>query len=288
MSTAPDHHTSFISIVGTNPRDLQLLANLSPPVDDPESIVTVIVSLVHEANTTWTKLLEVDAWVTDLARSSSGRLYAVDMDGQLHFTDSKGAWTNRDVGCPDGLVSLWVASDDQVFAAGDHGERVRVSGKQVDIVRDEQERRLNAVHGCSTDDVYMVGEKGAVFRYQGQTWSELESPTNYSLLSVLCRSPREVYLAGARGMLFRGDGDTWEQLKAPEVTITSLAWYRDALYAAAGKDGIFRLGPQGLEKLKDLTLYRLRVIGDHLFGLGGRLVARFDGKGWWGGPVNSL
>ncbi|MFY2557028.1 hypothetical protein ACN469_05310 [Corallococcus terminator] len=288
MSTAPDHHTSFISIVGTNLRDLQTLANLSPPVDDPESIVTVIVSMVHEGNITWTKLLEVEAWVTDLARSSSGRLYAVDMEGLLHFTDSKGGWKRRDLGCPDGLVSLWVASDDLLFAAGDHGERVRVSGKQVDVVRDEQERRLNAVHGCSVDEAYMVGDKGALFRYQGQVWSELESPTNYTLLTVLCRSPKEVYIAGARGVLFRGDGDTWEQIHAPAVNITSLAWYQDTLYAAAGKDGVFRLGPRGLEKIKDVTLYRLRAIGDHLFGLGGRLVGRFDGKGWWGGQVSSL
>jgi hypothetical protein len=288
MSTASDHHTSLISIVGTHTRELQMLANLSPLVDDPESILTVIVSLVHEATTTWTKLREIDAWVTDLDRSSTGRLYAVDMDGQLHFTGSGGTWATRDLGCPDGLVSLWVESDDLLFVAGDHGERVRISGKQVDVAKDDQERRLNAVHGCSADDVYMVGEAGTLFRYHGQKWSELESPTNYTLLSVLCRSPQEVYIAGARGMLFRGHGDSWEQIKAPAVTITSLAWYRDALYAAAGKDGIFRLEPHGLEKIKDLTLYRLRVIGDHLFGLGGRLVARFDGKGWWGGPVNSL
>jgi hypothetical protein len=288
MSTASEHHTSFISIVGTHTRDLQMLASLAPLLDDPQSTHTVIVSLVHETPVTWTKLHEINAWVTDLARSSTGRLYAVDMDGQLHFTGPTGTWATRDLNCPGGLVSLWVESDDLLFAASDHGECVRVSGKLVDVTKDKQERMLNAVHGCSADDVYVVGEAGALFRYHRQKWSELESPTNYTLLSVLCRSPQEVYIAGARGMLFRGHGDSWEQLKAPAVTITSLAWYRDALYAAAGKDGIFRLEPHGLEKIKDVTLYRLRVIGDHLFGLGGRFVARFDGKGWWGGPLNSL
>ncbi|HEX5749514.1 MAG TPA: hypothetical protein VFZ09_25015 [Archangium sp.] len=286
MSNQPDHQTSLISIVGTHPRDLQLLANLAPPVDDPESIFSVVGSLQHETPVTWTKMYEAEAWVTSMIRSPTGRLYAVDMEGQLHSTDTAGKWTTRDLGCPDGLIDLWVASDDELFAAGDQGDRVHFSKGKVELVRDPTNRRLNAVHGCAPNDVYMVGDKGAIFQYRDGQWAEMEPPTNYNLLTVLCISQQEIYVAGARGMLFRGSGNDWEQLKAPDINISSLAWYRGALHAAGGKDGVFRLEPHGLEQVKNLTLYRLRTIGDHLFGLGGRLVARFDGTGWWGGPLN--
>jgi hypothetical protein len=286
MSYHADYNTGFISIVGTDVRKLQLLAGLSPVVDEPERIFSLVGSLIHETPLTWTTMYEVDTWVTSMARAPSGRLFAVDMDGKLHSTDLKGHWTVQDLGCSGGLVSLWVASEDELFAAGDSGDRVRIFKGQIEVARDPQNRTLNGVHGCSPEDVYMVGDEGLILQYRRGQWLEMEPPTNHTMYAVLCLSPREVYVAGMGGMIFRGNGDGWEQLRAPNVSMTDLAWYRGALYVAAGEDGVYRLEAQGLEKVEDSMIYHLSTIGEYLFGLGGNLVIRFDGSDWWGSPLN--
>ena len=57
----------------------------------------------------------------------------------------------------------------------------------------------------------------------------------------------------------RYDGQDFEHLTSPsELTITSLAWYRDALHAAAGLDGVHVLEPTGLTQIKPLMLVHLQ------------------------------
>ena len=159
-------------------------------------------------------------------------------------------------------------------------------GQQINVTRDSKKRRLNAVHGTSPTNVIAVGDRGLTLRFDGTSWVDMKPPTRKNLLTVLCRSDQEVYVAGGQGALFRWDGSKWEAIPTPEITISSLAIYRDVLYAASGKTGVYRMGPNGLDEFKKLILNRLRTIDDLLFGVGNRLVAQFDGTGWWGGNLS--
>jgi hypothetical protein len=227
----------------------------------------------------------IESWLTSMDQTPSGRLFAVSMEGELHYGEEE-TWATMNLECPDGLNAIWAASDRDLFAVGLAGWRVRISNMVPHVNRDTRERRLNAVHGTSPENIYAAGDGGVIFRYQGGIWSEIESATNVALLAVLCHND-DVYFAGAEGTLFRRIGDQWNELHSPEeITITSLAWYQDSLFAAAGLNGIYRLGPNGLEKFKDRIIYRLRTVGDLLFAFGNNLVIQFDGSGWWGGELD--
>ena len=200
---------------------------------------------------------------------------------------SKGnKWNILDLECPDGLNSVWASNDDEAFAVGLNGERVRVIGQTVTVVRDPEARRLNAIHGTSSANVYAVGDYGVIMNYDGKIWKDLDLPTNVNLLAVLCNSENEVYVGGSRGTLLKWNGVQWEALESPEITITSIALFNGDLYVSAGRDGVYILGKDGLEPFKDLLIYHLKTIGKNLFGIGNRLVAQFDGSGWWGGDLD--
>jgi len=285
MPDEPDHYTTLLSIAGRDSKHLYALANLAPTVDDPDSIWSVVIELSHKPEVLWKRTYMMETWLTSMGQSSEGYLYAVSMDGDLH-TNRTGSWVVHDLDCPAGLNAIWVTSDTEIFAVGEVGKCVRWSGGNTDVFDRIPRVSLNAIHGRSASDVYAVGDEGEILRYNGSTWSEIESPCNHSLFSVLCVSEADMYIAGA-GVLFRTVGQEWEDLHCPpNIEITSLAVYHNELYAAAGEDGIYRLGREGLNKVKTLAIYELNVIEDLLFGIGGQLVVQFDGRGWWGGNLD--
>ena len=62
--------------------------------------------------------------------------------------------------------------------------------------------------------------------------------------------------------------------------------YQGKLYAAAGQEGVYVLGSNGLEEFKDLTIDILETIDDLLFGVAGKFVVQFNGSEWWGGDLD--
>ena len=187
--------------------------------------------------------------------------------------------------CSDGLNGVWAASDDEIFAVGLQGECIHLASKSLNVSVDSQKRKFINVHGSSRNNVFAVGDGGVVRRFDGNSWSDLSIGTTNNLMAVLSLSDTETYVAGGSGVLFRWSGNTWEWLGGEEMSIHSLAWYNGKLYAAAGADGVFILGDNGLEKIKDLKMYYVHTIGDSLFAVGNRFVARYDGSGWWGGNL---
>lgn len=284
MHDKQDHNTTIVSLSGRDHNNLHFLANLSPTVSDPDSIWSVVARLAHRPEVRWTRLHMIESWLTSMDETPSGNLFAVSMDGELHYVQNS-AWTTMDLGCPDGLNAIWAASDRDLFTVGLAGWRARITDMVPQVNRDTKQRRLNAIHGTSTENVYAAGDNGTVFHYDGRVWTEVETPTNAALLAVLCHND-DVYFAGASGTLFLKTGDRWDQLHSQdEITINSLAWYRDTLFAAAGLRGVYRLGDDGLVPFKERIIFRLKTVGDLLFGFGNRLLIQFDGSGWWGGEL---
>ncbi|HVR83141.1 MAG TPA: hypothetical protein VMU54_02440 [Planctomycetota bacterium] len=280
-----EYYATILAVTGFKQAKLHLLGNLSPKVSDPDSITSFVCDLDFGADGfTADPIHDMESWVVGMDETPKGTIVAVSMDGEL-FSFRGGTWTVQDLGCPDGIMAIWAAAEGEYFAAGAGGERVRISGRTVDLNPEREKRSLNNVHGTSAKDVVMVGDDGAIFRFDGKTWRELEAPTNQNLLGLYCRSAEEVYISGPKGTLFRSDGDDWEEIEAPDVTFYAVAWFRDALYLAAGKDGIFVLGKEGPEPFKKLPapIHGLSSIAGSLIAFGGEFLVRYDGKEWTGG-----
>ncbi len=280
-----DQETTFVSLIGSNKEDLYLLANLNYVPFDPGEILSVVINLSHTPMGKWFRIYREETWLTSMDRSKNGSLFAVSMEGELHSYKQEN-WSTLDLKCPYGLNAVWAATDDEVFVVGLKGERIQITENSINLTKDPKERRLNSVHGLSTKKVFAVGDEGLIWVYDGVTWIELEQVTNCNLLSVLCQSEKEIYIGGANGVLLKWNGKELIWLESPKITITSLAWYREELYAAAGLKGVYVLKEKGLEKVKDLTLYRLKTISDLLFGISGKVIFQFNGSEWWGGDLD--
>lgn len=284
MEINDTHNTSIVGITGENNKKLHALANLYYEPIDPESILSVIVSLEHKPEVRWNTLHTIEQWCTSMDQSEGGSLFVVTMEGELHFY--KEVWNVINLDCPDGLNSVWAASDNEAFIVGLSGERIRVIGEKVEIIREPSESRLNAVHGSSSSNVIAVGDAGIVFNYDGKKWNRIDLPTNVNLLAVYCRSKNEILIGGV-GVLYRWDGVVWHEIEAEQLNISSIAYYQNNFFIACGKNGVFVLNNDTLESFKkELTVYRLNRIGSSLFGIGNKLVAQFDGQDWWGGNLD--
>lgn len=277
---------SLVRVAGANINELRVLGNMYYLPMDPDEILSDI-SVWNYAKDRASSAKEYgpETWLTAMAQSDSGYVYSVSMEGELHH-NRLGQWSVVDLKCPDGLNDIWAVSDDELFTVGMLGERIHIVDNEIDFVVDEDKRRLNAVHGSSNTNVFAVGDNGLAMHYDGKKWSTLKLSLEHNLLSVLCISETETYVAGGNGTLLKWNGRGWEWIGGTEVTISSIAWYNGKLYAAAGVDGVFVLGNDGLEEFKSLTLYRLKAIGEHLVGVGNKLLAIFDGTGWHGGDIN--
>ncbi|MBN2530753.1 MAG: hypothetical protein JXR76_30480 [Deltaproteobacteria bacterium] len=292
MSTQDEQGCTILSIVGTCLADLHILANVYFEPLDPDEISSAVYSLAY-TETRYQCEIEYnhETWITRMFRHANGSLFAVSMEGELH-TNRTGKWEVVNLGCPNGLNGVWAAENNDIFSVGVGGERIHLHELELTNSIDIEKRELRNIHGSSRQNVFVVGDSGAVSRFNGKEWIDLKVGTKHALFAVLCVSDKEVYIGGAHGMVFRWNGENFEWMGADpetpeaEITIYSLAIYQNKLYAAAGGDGVYVIGDNGLEKIKDVTFYNLNVIGDFMFGVGNRLVARFDGAGWWGGNLD--
>ncbi len=280
------HTGTIVSVAGTDNLNLRMLFNLYYEPLDSDEILSMVAEGRHNPDVHWESIHQHPGWLTHLVQTGAGSLFAVSMDGELH-TDRRGEWEVLDLGCEGGLNAVFAAGEDAVACVGNDGARVTLRGDAVRVDHDPRGRRLSAVHGTSARNVIAVGDGGLVCRFDGTGWEDAEVPTDANLLCVLCRSETEAYAAGTQGALLAFDGERWRPVADPiDAGITGLAWFADRLYAVAGRGGVFRLEGARLEPIKELTLYHAQVIGDRLFAWGDKLLAQFDGQGWWGGPLD--
>jgi hypothetical protein len=283
MAENTDHDTTLITVTENSQEQTFLLANLAPPDHDPESIWSVVYEIQEgefELNH------EVEAWLTALRSSPNGRLLAASMDGELYTYDGR-KWVTRDLECEDGLNDLWVIDDKLAVAVGERGERVMIRGARAEVVRDDRQRRLNAVRGSAAERIIAVGDEGLVWRYDGTNWLEQQTPTNHALLAVVADAGKDIFVGGADGVLFELGPESWREIDMPaEVSIYSLARFNGKLYAACGEDGLWVLSGSKLAKAEEYALDDLQSARKRMWGVGGTLLGRFDGKRWKTGDLD--
>jgi hypothetical protein len=276
------------SIVGVAPavgadKNVELLINLYEQPLDSEDIYSTIHSVrTSPSGTQGDAAYNVAEWLTSLDTTAQGGMLACSMEGTIHVYE-RGAWHVIPSGCDGGLNHIFALNADAAYAVSIGGQVVGITGRQTRIEYRGAGTRLNSIHGCSPSCIYAVGDDGLVVHSNGSVWSVLEPLTNVTLLAVLCLAADDTYVAGAMGMFFHWNGSTWKRLNAPPHNFTSIARYNSRIYVAAGKDGVHVLEGDSLEQAKQLVLYRLRVIDDLMYGVGGSLIAWFNGSQWTGG-----
>lgn len=282
-----NHQTSIIGITGKDSKSLHFLANLYYEPFDSESVLTVICKLSHKPNVKWKKIYSIETWVTSMDESIDGDIVAVDMDG-LIYKINKSTFNKLDLNCPEGFNDVFTHSNDTTFAISLQGRIVKLKGTQFETFEDTLHRRLNAIDGLSNSIIYVAGDNGTVFYFNGNEWKEIQTPTNQNILSVHCVSENEIYFGGTQGTLLKWNGDEWKCFKKPklDINLVDLTFFDGDLYISTGKNGIYIVKNDKIEKYKELVVYKLQTINKTLYGIGNRMIAQYDGKNWWGGNLD--
>lgn len=280
---------TYLDVVGKDPNQPYLLINVSDSNGDPESIASKLYIVpFNEEEVNPIPVYQYPSWFTSMSMSPSGKIFIVDADGYLHYLKGKNC-KKTNISEDTFLMDIWSANDKENFIVGEEGTLIYLNENTKSIIKDKKKRNFNAVHGISTKNVLAVGDKGALWHFNGKIWEELKSPTKEYLLAVLYVSETEQYIAGSKGTLFMGSlqKDFWKKIKcSTKLNITSLAWYKNELYIAAGEYGVFKLVENKLENFSSSPVDTLSVISNRLFASKLGFVGYWTKDGWWGGDLN--
>lgn len=279
-------------LVGDALDALHVLVTIGPRGGATDEIESLLATLAYGEQVTWASQAHYAGWVVDLARDGGGQVHSVALDGQLRVGYGEGG---RRYALPArrGLTSVWPVAPGELLVCGPGSlGHVRLAPGRiaVELVEDDGPGEAAVVAGWpggAAAGAIAVGTRGALWQYDGAAWIAHETPAREALVDVAWAGPRDAWIAGAEGGLYRWDGAALRLVvREPDIAWHACAWWRGALYLAAGPAGVFRLDGHRAVALKALPLYRVRVVADRLFGWGGSLVVHHDGTGWSGGPLH--
>lgn len=279
MSNNTPLNFEIFSVVGLSASDLYLLLHINEEPDDWETYRAAVVRLTPDTEEV---VYAVNAWLTSLAQSPSGNLYATSAKGDIHSC-TDGQWQvislgrryslNRIACLPDGSL-VCCGSSAGVFQQNDTDWHLINDGLPVDC-------DLIAVGGLNTHYLYALGDRGIIFHWNGRQWSDVASPTNETLVNMLALSEQEVYFCGWHGAMFLKRGLSWTQFTGTDSYLYSLASYDGRILVGAASDGSLAIDGSTLTPFNEhVTATGLRVIGDRLIAFGESTIHTFDGQTW--------
>ena len=214
----------------------------------------------------------------------------------------EGTWTVDHVQEGGGLVSVWGAAPDDVWAAGgtaDHGLVLHGDGESWTAVETGATGLLWWVYGFTSEDVYAVGEHGLLLYHDGASWQPVESGTDVTLYGVWGASRDDVWIVGGdaavegSAVILRGHGTSFRRVTDLPAELTPAALFKAYGYAA---DDVMIVGSGGSVLRWNGASWRrdAAVTSEPLFSLWGRgeddiyavggwlngTVLHYGGDGW--------
>ncbi len=196
-------------------------------------------SICHYDGVAWSTIAGVDASaLNSVWGASSDNVFAAGDGGAILHFDGS-VWTTMASGTSSDLHGIWGSSSDDVFAVADNGTILHFDGSAWSAMAGGSTSHLYSIWGASSDSVFAVGAAGAIRHYDGSAWSALASGTTADLYSIRGTSSADVTAVGAGGAVLHFDGSVWTTMASG----TSNALY--GVWAASPSD-IFAVGAGGI------------------------------------------
>ncbi len=109
------------------------------------------------------------------------------------------------------LQSVWAATPNEVWAAGDQGTVVRWNGAAfTPMLLPQTSGNQYALWGTSPADVWAVGSPGSItHRWNGSTWIPITTPGSYSSYGVVAFSPSSALMITYASEILSWNGTAW-------------------------------------------------------------------------------
>lgn len=171
-------------------------------------------------------------------------LHIATEEGFLH---KKGNTTTRLFGAPRLYwQSIFVASENDVYVAGEDGTLAHRGDSGWDPVLYEKGTQWLEVWGPAPNDIYLVGEQGRMMHYNGSLW-EPQEPLTIKTLSAVWGIDGTIFVAGD-GLVLKREGGAWSVMPGvPNV------FFRD-IWGTSTND-VFAVGAAGAVVHYDGTVW---------------------------------
>lgn len=158
------------------------------------------------------------------------------------------SWEVMESNTTERLNDVWVAPNGEGFAVGNNGIILRWNGAQWVHAASSVDQHLQGVWGTSDDNVYAVGYNGHILHFNGSNWSSMNSGTTIQLNDIWGHSENLIFAVGEGGTVLRYNGSSW----STQVSGTT----------------------KGLKGVSGSGANNVVAVGDD------GMIIRFDGAGW--------
>jgi hypothetical protein len=253
----------------------------------------------HWDGSAWTKVLDQpEVLLRGLWARHANELWAVGTNG-TELRRSGGSWTSMSSHPgPQPVRTVWVASDDDVFAGTGGGKMFRWNGAEWSLLFDRGGTGFSSIWGGNDSEIWMVGN----YNYNLYRWNGTTVDTMYNFdipgnIAVGGFDPLNVWVVGAGGGISKWNGTTshpsFTSHVAGDYGTTSAL---NAIWAAAGTSYAVAVGNGGVIYQCDCSIPSWGTVtsptGADLNGVWGNgpssvwavgsggVILRYDGVSW--------
>ena len=173
-------------------------------------------TICHYNGTSWSTMeIDSEAYIWGLWGIDGNHVYAVDMDGGIHFYDGS-SWTKQVTYSGVWFSSIYGTAADDIYATASSGTNrlYHYDGTTWEVVSNislPSGAGLYAVWGSASNDIYVVGSKGTIFHYDGSSWEQTFDIPAVEYHGIWGTSSSNVLIAGEKGILLRKNGSSWTE-----------------------------------------------------------------------------
>jgi hypothetical protein len=156
--------------------------------------------------------------VTGISGTSASDVWAVGVDGIMHFDGATWSKVETGVAAQDHARAVWPRTPSDVWMV--NGPTIlHYDGTTWTATTSPTSNSLTGIWGSSASDIWAVGpapvpprgSAGALIHYDGTTWSSVASGTAENLWGVWGTSPSDIWVGG-ENVILHYDGSQWSTL----------------------------------------------------------------------------
>lgn len=217
----------------------------------------------------------------------SGLAWAVGTDGTISQLIA-GEWQLKSSPSFQGFSNVWLNGTDDGWAIGRNGVMFRWDSINWNPTMPMTTVDLYGIWGSGKDDVWVCGTGGTILRFNGTDWTPIALPSGISippsgsLNDIYGSGPNDVWIVGSALpsiFVLHWDGAKLSSVSPPPAA-SSVYANTDAVYVAAGSNGLYQLSGTAWTKVKDVSAFKVRGQGSELYVAGGDGLHRWDGATW--------
>lgn len=182
-----------------------------------------------------------------LASLSSGQVWGVTYQGQIHQRSVSGAWSRNPFSSTQAFRGIDFINPNEGWVVGDNGLTAHTTNGggswQTVPLPSSATTRLYAVSMGQSGVVWATGEAQKIYRFTGTTWTQVYSDAPPQIFwSILSLNNQEAFAAGTSGEVIKtlDGGTSWQTTTLPGAsgsTVYSLSSIDGKTIWAAGSNG---------------------------------------------------